>query len=161
MLQDSKATTMFSDKKQKQFMEPSVSQNRINEGTKLVGDITSAGFFRIDGTIEGALEKPSKVVLGKSGFIKGKLICGDADLEGRFEGELHVSGTLTLKSSARIQGQVIVGKLSVEPGAIFNGSCSMQDGVSASAETPSSTKGNLFDRQMRLKKTESTEATSA
>ena len=47
-------------------MEPSVSQNRINEGTKLVGDITSSGFFRIDGTIEGTLEKPSKVVLGKS-----------------------------------------------------------------------------------------------
>ncbi|HBB48461.1 MAG TPA: cell shape determination protein CcmA, partial [Flavobacteriaceae bacterium] len=116
---------MFSEKKQNQFMEPSVSQNRINEGTKLVGDITSSGFFRIDGTIEGTLEKPSKVVLGKSGLIKGKLVCGDADLEGRFEGELHVSGTLTLKSSARIKGQVIVGKLSVEPGAIFNGTCSM------------------------------------
>jgi len=152
---------MFSDKKQKQFMEPSVSQNRINEGTKLVGDITSTGFFRIDGTIEGTLDKPSKVVLGKSGFIKGKLICGDADLEGRFEGELHVSGTLTLKSSARIQGQVVVGKLSVEPGAIFNGTCSMQEGMGANVESPVASKGNLFDRQHRLKKTESTEATSA
>jgi cytoskeletal protein CcmA (bactofilin family) len=152
---------MFSDKKQKQIMEPSVSQNRINEGTKLVGDITSAGFFRIDGTIEGTLEKPSKVVLGKSGFIKGKLVCGDADLEGRVEGELHVSGTLTLKSSARIQGQVVVGKLSVEPGAIFNGTCSMQEGQSASAEPSAANKGSLFDRQHRLKKSETTEATSA
>jgi len=142
-------------------MEPSVSQNRINEGTKLVGDITSTGFFRIDGTIEGTLDKPSKVVLGKSGFIKGKLVCGDADLEGRFEGELHVSGTLTLKSSARIQGQVVVGKLSVEPGAIFNGTCSMQEGMGANQESPVASKANLFDRQIRLKKTESTEATSA
>ncbi|MDB2389527.1 polymer-forming cytoskeletal protein [Flavobacteriaceae bacterium] len=153
---------MFSDKKQKQFMEPSVSQNRINEGTKLVGDITSTGFFRIDGTIEGTLEKPSKVVLGKSGFIKGKLVCGDADLEGRFEGELHVSGTLTLKSSARIQGQVVVGKLSVEPGAIFNGTCSMQEeGQSKAPENNTVSKGSLFDRQHRLKKTEASETTSA
>jgi len=152
---------MFSEKKQNQFMEPSVSQNRINEGTKLVGDITSSGFFRIDGTIEGTLEKPSKVVLGKSGLIKGKLVCGDADLEGRFEGELHVSGTLTLKSSARIKGQVIVGKLSVEPGAIFNGTCSMQDGNSAPAESGNSSSSSLFDRQHRLKKAEAAGTTSA
>jgi cytoskeletal protein CcmA (bactofilin family) len=153
---------MFSDKKQKQFMEPSVSQNRINEGTKLVGDITSTGFFRIDGTIEGTLEKPSKVVLGKSGFIKGKLVCGDADIEGRFEGDLHVSGTLTLKSSARIQGQVVVGKLSVEPGAIFNGTCRMQEaGQSNVSESSAASKSSLFDRPHRLKKTEATETTSA
>jgi cytoskeletal protein CcmA (bactofilin family) len=152
---------MFSEKKQKQFMEPSVSQNRINEGTKLVGDITSSGFFRIDGTIEGTLEKPSKVVLGQSGLIKGKLVCGDADLEGRVEGELHVSGTLTLKSSARIHGQVVVGKLSVEPGAIFNGTCSMQEGTKPAVEPNVTQNTSLFDRQHRLKKTESTEATSA
>ena len=142
-------------------MEPSVSQNRINEGTKLVGDITSSGFFRIDGTIEGTLEKPSKVVLGKSGLIKGKLVCGDADLEGRVEGELHVSGTLTLKSSARIQGRVVVGKLSVEPGAIFNGTCSMQEGTKPVVEPNVAQKTSLFDPQHRLKKTESTGATSA
>ena len=142
-------------------MEPSVSQNRINEGTKLVGDITSSGFFRIDGTIERTLEKPSKVVLGKSGLIKGKLVCGDADLEGRVEGEMHVSGTLTLKSSARIQGQVVVGKLSVEPGAIFNGTCSMHEASKPVVEPNVAQKTSLFDRQHRLKKTESTEATSA
>jgi cytoskeletal protein CcmA (bactofilin family) len=108
------------------------------------------------------LEKPSKVVLGKSGFIKGKLVCGDADLEGRFEGELHVSGTLTLKSSARIQGQVVVGKLSVEPGAIFNGTCSMQEeGQSKIPENNTVSKGSLFDRQHRLIKTEASETTSA
>ena len=54
-------------------MEPAVSQNRINEGTVLKGDIVSKGFFRIDGSIEGNISKPSKVVLGKSGVIKGTL----------------------------------------------------------------------------------------
>ena len=62
-------------------MEPSASQNRINEGTQLVGDIQSSGFFRIDGSIEGNISNPSKVVLGKSGIIKGKLECDDADIE--------------------------------------------------------------------------------
>lgn len=145
---------MFSDKKDKNSMEPTVSQNRINEGTHLKGDIVSTGFFRIDGSIEGNISKPSKVVLGKSGSIKGKLICEDADVEGRFEGTLNVTGTLTLKSTAHIQGDVIVGKLAVEPGATFNATCSMQGAQKstplASEETP---KTSLFDRNQRFKTT--------
>lgn len=153
---------MFSDKKEKStLMEPSVSQNRINEGTQLKGDIVSSGFFRIDGSIEGNISKPSKVVLGKSGFIKGKLICEDADMEGRFEGTLHVSGTLTLKSTAHIEGEVVVGKLAVEPGATFNATCTMQGSVPKSKvqqeqkeEAPK--ESSLFDRQHRFKKSGTT-----
>jgi cytoskeletal protein CcmA (bactofilin family) len=118
---------MFSDKKPKTTpMEPSASQNRINEGTRIKGDIESKGFFRIDGTIEGTISKPSKVVLGKSGLIKGELTCEHADIEGRFEGKLNVTGTLTLKATAHIDGEVVVGKLAVEPGATFNATCAMQ-----------------------------------
>ncbi|GAB5400708.1 MAG: polymer-forming cytoskeletal protein [Aureisphaera sp.] len=140
---------MFSDKKDKKIMEPSASQNRINEGTKFTGDLVSNGFFRIDGTVEGTISKPSKVVLGKSGVIKGKLSCENADIEGRFEGNLDVSGTLTLKATAHIEGEVVVGKLAVEPGATFNASCSMQG---AKKSAPQSDKPNPYDRQQRLKK---------
>lgn len=143
---------MFSDKKDKRQMEPNSSQNRINEGTHLTGDIVSKGFFRIDGSIEGSLSQPSKVVLGKAGFFKGKLTCSEADIEGKFEGNLHVTGTLTLRASAKIEGEVIMGKLAVEPGATLNATCSMQDGkttVSASSEVSNSP----YDRQNRTKKT--------
>lgn len=119
---------MFSDKKEKKkVMEPSATQNRINEGTKLKGDISSTGFFRIDGTVEGNVKTPSKVVLGKLGVIIGTLSCDSADIEGRFEGNLQVSGMLTLRSTAVIDGDVVVGKLAVEPGATMNASCVMQN----------------------------------
>lgn len=152
---------MFSEKKEKRIMEPTVSQNRINEGTQLKGDIISNGYFRIDGTIEGSISKPSKVVLGKSGVIIGKLSCEDADIEGRFEGNLNVSGTLTLKSTAHIEGEVVVGKLSVEPGATFNASCSMKGpGKERTVEPDLTTKNtevlksqnHPFDRSQRIQK---------
>nr|WP_317047686.1 polymer-forming cytoskeletal protein [Marinirhabdus gelatinilytica] len=135
-------------------MEPSASQNRINEGTELKGDIISSGFFRIDGTVSGNISKPSKVVIGKNGSVNGKLICEDADIEGKFEGNLDVSGTLTLKSTAHIEGEVIVGKLAVEPGATFNASCSMQGAKKAKPENSTNTeeKAHPYDRQQRLKK---------
>lgn len=151
---------MFSDKKDKQTnsMEPSASQNRINEGTELKGDIISNGFFRIDGKVEGSISKPSKVVIGKSGNVNGKLSCENADIEGNFKGNLNVTGTLTLKATAHIEGEVIVGKLAVEPGATINANCSMQGAKKASVDTGKTSdtdesKAHPFDRQQRLKKT--------
>lgn len=106
-------------------IDPGHKQNRISEGSKIVGDITSADGLRLDGTIEGNITVKGKVVIGKAGAINGVLNCPDADIEGKFTGKLFVSGLLTLKSSAVIEGEVHTKKLSVEPGAVFNASCEM------------------------------------
>ncbi len=121
---------MFSDnKKTKPMTETKSSQNVIAQGTKIVGDFTSEGDFRVDGTIEGNIKTRGKLVVGKDGFIKGTLKGTDAYFDGKFSGKLELSGTLTLKSSAVVEGEVVVGKLSVEPGATFNVTCVMKDSV--------------------------------
>ena len=146
---------MFSDKKEKNMTEPGTNQNRINAGTTLKGDIASEGFFRIDGVIEGNVTTPSKVVIGKSGSIQGTLTCKDADIEGKFDGKLDVSGTLSLKSTANIEGEVEVGKLAVEPGALFNASCSMKGAAKKKVEVETENKAHPFDRSQRIQKTKS------
>ncbi len=124
---------MFSDNKKGRDYTSNTdfsrNQNKISEGTKIVGDIISEGGFRIEGTIEGTFKTTGKVVVGTSGFIKGTLECSDADFEGKFAGTLNVSNTLSLKPTAHIEGEVTVGKLAVEPGANFNASCSMKGAV--------------------------------
>lgn len=121
---------MFSETKKGKGMTETVSQqNIIAQNTKIVGDVLSDGPFRIDGTIEGNLKTPGKVVVGKNGLINGTLEGTNADFEGKFSGKLLLSGTLTLKSSAIIEGEVVVGKLAVEPGATFNATCSMKGSV--------------------------------
>jgi cytoskeletal protein CcmA (bactofilin family) len=121
---------MFSDnKKGRESLDSSTQQNRIAQGTTIVGDIVSEGGFRIDGTIQGTIKTPGKIVVGKSGMINGTLEGTNADFEGRFSGKLKLSGVLSLKSSAFIEGEVQVGKLAVEPGATFNAVCSMKGAV--------------------------------
>ncbi len=121
---------MFSDtKKGKMTTDNTSQQNLIAQGTTIVGDITSKGAFRIDGTLQGTLKTTGKVVVGKAGTIKGTLEGVNADFEGKFSGKLKLSGTLSLKSSAHIEGEVEVGKLAVEPGATFNAVCSMKGAV--------------------------------
>jgi len=125
-------------------MEATSQQNVIAQGTKIVGDVTSQGPFRVDGSIEGNVKTPGKVVVGRSGSIKGTLQGDNADFEGRFSGKLHLTGTLTLKSTAHIEGEVVIGKLAVEPGANFNATCSMKGGANpmsnATAKQPQAAK---------------------
>ena len=119
---------MFSDNK-KNNPDHVKEQNKISQGTKITGDITSKGGIRIEGTIEGNISTPGKVVVGKAGLIDGTLECENADFEGKFTGKLNVSGTLSLRATAVIEGEVEAGKLAIEPGATFNATCVMKGGV--------------------------------
>lgn len=139
---------MFSDNKKPRTMNEIGGQpNRIEKNTKIKGDIISEADFRIDGKLNGNLKTSGKVVIGKDGYIHGKVECVNADIEGSFNGELQVSNLLALKASAVIEGTVTVSKLAVEPGATFNASCSMKGkGGIGSTETsktaPASSSGN-------------------
>lgn len=117
--------------------------NRIEKNTRIKGEITSEADFRIDGKLDGNVKTSGKVVIGKDGYIHGKVECVNADIEGNFNGELLVSELLSLKSSAVIEGTVIVAKLSVEPGATFNASCTMKGkgGIGSAASSAGSSAG--------------------
>ena len=119
---------MFS--KDKKPVKPKVMErNVIAKNTTIVGEIKSEGDFRIDGTLEGTLKTNGRVIIGTDGFIKGNVDATNADIEGKFSGQLLVTKTLTVKATANISGDVTIGKLSVEPGASFNATCSMKGAV--------------------------------
>ena len=118
---------MFNEKKESP--SPVGERNTIAKNTSLVGDIKSDGDFRVDGKIEGTIKTSGRVVIGKDGFVSGTIDCAHADIEGSFSGKLIVDQILSLKSTADISGDVIMGKLSVEPGAVFNATCAMKGSV--------------------------------
>lgn len=122
---------MFSkeDKKNKSGERRVTERNIIGQNTKITGDIISEGDFRIDGNLDGTIKTDGRVIIGEAGFIKGKVECTNADVEGKFSGELLVTKTLTIKSTANITGDVVIGKLSVEPGATFNATCTMKGAI--------------------------------
>lgn len=116
---------MFSGSKKEQMATEVTQQNAIAKGSTITGDIVSDGDFRIEGTINGNVKTPGKVVIGRTGIIKGTLTSANADIEGKFSGKLILTDTLSLKSTAHVEGEVEVAKLAVEPGATFNATCTM------------------------------------
>ena len=120
---------MFSNKDKTTQKSKTMERNVIAKNTSLTGDIKSEGDFRIDGTLEGTLKTLGRVIIGVDGLIKGNVDATNADIEGKFSGQLQVSKTLTVKATANISGDVTISKLSVEPGATFNATCSMKGAI--------------------------------
>jgi cytoskeletal protein CcmA (bactofilin family) len=101
------------------------SINLIGIGTQITGDINSAGDVRIDGTLNGDIKLNGRLVIGPNGKIEGNVICQNADISGEIKGTVQVSEMLVLKATAKILGDIVTNKLSIEPGAVFTGSCNM------------------------------------
>lgn len=118
---------MFSEQKKGRMAVEGISQqNTIAKGTTITGDVVGEGDFRIEGTVEGNIKTPGKIVIGRTGVVNGTLKSANADIEGSFSGKLVLTDTLSLKSSAVVEGEAEVGKLAVEPGATFNATCAMK-----------------------------------
>ena len=99
--------------------------NLIGLGTQINGDINSAGDVRIDGTLNGNIKLNGRLVIGPNGKVEGKVFCQNAEISGEIKGILEVADILSLKSTAKILGDIITGKLTIEPGAVFTGTCNM------------------------------------
>jgi cytoskeletal protein CcmA (bactofilin family) len=103
----------------------SSSVNLIGSGTAIKGDIITNSDIRIDGIIEGNIKVKGKLVVGGSGKIEGEIQCQNAEIFGEIIGQISVSELLSLKATAKLNGDIITNKLSIEPGAIFSGTCKM------------------------------------
>ena len=99
--------------------------NLIGAGTSIEGHVHSEGDIRIDGKVKGTVSSKSKVVIGNTAVIDGDIKCKNADISGKVKGKTHVTEMLYLKSSAEVNGDITTGKLVVEVGAVFTGSCNM------------------------------------
>ena len=99
--------------------------NALTAGSKIVGNITADSDFRIDGLIEGEINCTGKIVIGEAGRVKGRIMCQNAEILGLMDGKISCSQQLSLRASGKIQGDVKTKTLIVEPGALFNGTCSM------------------------------------
>ena len=101
--------------------------NIISVGTDITGNIKSTGDIRIDGSLNGNLNTKGKVVIGPTGSVTGEVICKNSEVSGALDGRIVVGQLLNLKVSSKINGDIETSKLSIEPGAIFSGTCKMSE----------------------------------
>lgn len=101
--------------------------NIISEGALIKGDISATGDIRIDGELVGNINAKGRLVIGPQGKVDGEINCNNIEVSGYIKGKIIVSELLTMKASSQIYGDIVADKLSIEPGSLFTGNCSMGD----------------------------------
>lgn len=117
----------------KDTMPMGTEHNTLAYGTKVVGDIQAENDFRLDGSVEGTIICKGKIIIGTKGVMQGTMTCANADVMGTVKGKMVIADTLSLKSTARVEGEIITKTLSIEPQAVFSGTCDMTNKGAAPA----------------------------
>jgi cytoskeletal protein CcmA (bactofilin family) len=97
----------------------------IAKSATLDGNLETAGNLRIEGKLVGNIRCKAKVAMGDSSVVEGNIATQNAEIAGKIKGLLEVADLLILKSTAVIDGDIVAGKIMIETGAIFNGTCKM------------------------------------
>jgi cytoskeletal protein CcmA (bactofilin family) len=95
----------------------------ISAGSKLDGNLFSSENVRFDGFIQGDLSCEKKLVVGKEGRVGGMVKAKEAVIMGQVTGDINVSGSLHLEKHAVVRGNILAGVLSIEDGAVYDGTC--------------------------------------
>ncbi len=93
----------------------------IANGTVIKGNFKANDNLRIDGTIEGDVTCDKRLVIGATGFIKGKITAAEISVEGKIEGDAISKGVASLGNTSKFIGVLSAVTLEVAEGAIFNG----------------------------------------
>jgi len=124
--------------------------NMIGKGTSIKGDIRSDGDFRVDGILQGSIQSNGKIVVGVSGSIEGDITCQNADFSGIVKAVIRVKELLSLKATSKVNGEVHTGKLAIEPGAKFSGTCNMEDEAEARMQKENIQHGSIAKEKEKI-----------
>lgn len=116
---------MFNNKKELTTPTPVAAKNAapslLSSDLVINGNLESAGDMQVDGTIEGDI-KSQKLTISTSAVVRGSIEAESVVIAGNVTGQIKARH-VTLNKSARVIADVIQERLTIEPGAFFEGNC--------------------------------------
>ncbi|WP_417668962.1 bactofilin family protein [Pseudoalteromonas tetraodonis] len=92
----------------------------ISNDVRVTGSLVSQGEVQLDGRIDGDI-KAEHVVIGSSGVVEGVVEASSVVVKGKIIGSLNAS-EVKIENNAHVLGDIFHDTLSIEAGAIIEGS---------------------------------------
>jgi len=98
----------------------------IDKDTEVKGDIKFKDSFRIDGKFEGKILAGETLVIGETARVKADIEVRSIAINGKVSGSIVAKDCAEIYSMGRVTGKIVTGKLVIEEGAFFQGTCQME-----------------------------------
>ena len=98
-----------------------VAPSLLSSDLNITGNLESAGDMQVDGTIDGDI-KSFTLTVSESGVIRGTVDAEEVTVAGSVTGQIKARHVILVKG-AKVIADLIQDRLSIEPGAFFEGNC--------------------------------------
>lgn len=99
----------------------------IGPTLKIKGELSANEDLVIEGEIEGIIAHQDKnLMVGKSGCVRADIHAKQVEIHGRVDGDIRGDDIVRLAKTAEVHGNIQCGRISMEDGAQFTGSITME-----------------------------------
>lgn len=92
----------------------------------LAGRLVYEGDLRVQGTVEGEATLSGDLHVESQGTVKARVQARNLNVRGALEGEVTAKERLLVAGSGTVSGTIKVARLTVEDGALLNGTITME-----------------------------------
>ena len=111
---------------------PSSRAAVIGPGIHINGDITGDENLLIEGRVDGKVRlEGHEVSIGQNGKVKADITAKVIRISGEVRGDLNGMEKVIIARSGNVHGNIVAPRMTLEDGAIFNGSIDMDPGEPA------------------------------
>jgi cytoskeletal protein CcmA (bactofilin family) len=100
----------------------------LGTNTRIEGIIMFQGSIRIDGKLKGKiLGNKGSLIIGQDAVVDADVVVDSATIMGEINGVVDAGSRIDVHPPARIKGDIHAPVISIKPGVILNGKCSMKN----------------------------------
>lgn len=108
----------------------------VGANVKLAGTLKDVNDITIHGQIEGEVISEKNVTVEQTAMVKGPIKAQNILISGKVVGEIEAYESIELSESGNVSGSINTKKLSIKPGAVFNGKCKMNGDATDAEKQP-------------------------
>jgi len=99
----------------------------VGNGTTLTGEASFKGMLRVDGGLSGNVRsQDGTLIVSTNGRVEANVEVAVAQIYGTVKGDITASKRIEMGRTAKVTGNIQTPTLAIEQGAIFEGSCRME-----------------------------------
>jgi cytoskeletal protein CcmA (bactofilin family) len=108
----------------------------VDEQMVIRGEINTQGTIRVDGRLEGRLQRAGTMIIGAKGIVVGDIEAREVIVGGIIEGNITSDGRVELQSSASIRGDISAIAMLLHEGATVHGHIDVDHRNAEAGEKP-------------------------
>lgn len=99
----------------------------LGQGAEFEGKLTFDGTVVIDGKFTGEIFSKDRLQISQGARVSAEITVGSVVVFGEVTGNIKAAQSIELRSSAKVKGNIESPSLIIEKGAVYEGSCKMEN----------------------------------